>query len=125
MKFHKVVKNAENLYQTLWSNDHETRWFLCSSSRQFIGEPYEVDEAMVFTSSEKGEVSSWTELAVRKPHSIDHGVHEQLVQEAYDALILREGREYAEDASVDRRERMRSEATEKSDPDYSDVDWVG
>ena len=122
MKFHKVVKNAENLYQTLWSDDHETRWFICSSSRQFIGESYEVDEAMVFTSSEQGEVSSWTELAVRKPHSIDHGVHEQLVQEAYDALMLREGREYAEEAAAEGRERMRREADGE---DFSSIDWVG
>ncbi len=125
MKFHKVMKNAENLYQTLWSDDHETRWFMCSSSHQFAGEPYEVDEAMVFPSSEKGEICSWSELAVRKPHSVDHGVHEQLVQEAYDTLMEKEGREYAEDAAADGRERMRSEATEKRDSDFSDVDWVG
>ena len=109
MKFHKVVRNAENQYQTLWSDEHEEHWFLCSSSRQFIGEPYEVDEAMVFRSSKHGVVSSWTELAVRKPHTIDHTVHGELVQEAYDNLSTYPAQESRE---------------EQSD-DFSDIEWVG
>ena len=117
MKFHKVVKNAENQYQTLWSDEHEEHWFVCSSSRQFIGEPYEVDEAMGFRSSKHGVVSSWTELAVRKPHTIDHTVHGELVQEAYDNLSTWQ----IDDLST----YPARESREEQSGDFSDIDWVG
>lgn len=120
VKFNKVVMNADNIYKTLWSDDHETHWFLCSSSRQFTGKPYEVDEVMVFAASEQGVPVNWTEIAVRHPHSIDHAVHEELVQEAYDNLVIKEGQEFAKDVTAEGQERMRRKVNGQ---DMDNVDW--
>ena len=84
MIFHKVVKNEPSLYQTLWSCENETWFFLVSASVQ---EEFEVNETMCFRADPMGGFKGSEEYGTIYPATRDHKVHEQMAADAFDELV--------------------------------------
>ena len=84
VKFHRIVKNEDDVYQTLWSDHGETHYFTVSAST-LMGE---VNETMCFRSDENGRFTGADECGVIYPASRELDVHGKLAKDAWNALQL-------------------------------------
>ena len=84
VKFHRIVKNEDDVYQTLWS-DHEEKHFFTVSASTLLGE---VNETMCFRSDENGRFTGADECGVVYPASRVLDVHGKLAKDAWNALQM-------------------------------------
>ena len=84
VKFHRIVKNEDEVYQTLWSDHGEIHYFTVSAST-LLGE---VNETMCFRSDENGNFTGADECGVVYPASRELDVHGKLAKDAWNALQL-------------------------------------
>ena len=84
VKFHRIVKNEDDVYQTLWS-DHEEKHYFTVSASTLLGE---VNETMCFRSDENGRFTGADECGVVYPASRELDVHGKLAKDAWNALQL-------------------------------------
>ena len=84
VKFHRIVKNENDVYQTLWSDHGETHYFTVSAST-IMGE---VNETMCFRSDDQGNFTGADECGVIYPASRELDVHGKLAKDAWNALQM-------------------------------------
>ena len=84
VKFHRIVKNEDEVYQTLWSDHGELHYFTVSAST-LLGE---VNETMCFRSDENGRFTGADECGVVYPASRELDVHGKLAKDAWNALQM-------------------------------------
>ncbi len=84
VKFHRIVKNEDDVYQTLWSDHGEIHYFTVSAST-LLGA---VNETMCFRSDENGNFTGADECGVVYPASRELDVHGKLAKDAWNALQL-------------------------------------
>ena len=84
VKFHRIVKNEDEVYQTLWSDHGEIHYFTVSAST-LLGE---VNETMCFRSDENGNFTGADECGVVYPASRELDVHGKLAKDAWNAMQL-------------------------------------
>ena len=64
-------------YQTLWRNEEDGSYYLCSS---VLDEDVLLDETMVFPADDQGKVLSWSEMGEVKPALWKEREHENMVR---------------------------------------------
>ena len=84
VKFHRIVKNEDEVYQTLWSDHSETHYFTVSASTLMD----QVNETMCFRSDENGRFTGADECGVVYPASRELDVHGKLAKDAWNAMQL-------------------------------------
>ena len=84
VKFHRIVKNEDDVYQTLWSDHGETHYFTVSASTLMD----QVNETMCFRSDKNGRFNGAEECGVIYPASRELDVHGKLAKDAWNALQL-------------------------------------
>ena len=84
VKFHRIVKNEDEVYQTLWSDHGELHYFTVSASTLLD----QVNETMCFRSDENGNFTGADECGVVYPASRELDVHGKLAKDAWNALQL-------------------------------------
>ena len=84
VKFHRIVKNEDEVYQTLWSDHGELHYFTVSASTIMN----QVNETMCFRSDENGRFTGADECGVVYPASRELDVHGKLAKDAWNALQL-------------------------------------
>ena len=84
VKFHRIVKNEDDVYQTLWSDHGELHYFTVSASTLLD----QVNETMCFRSDENGNFTGADECGVVYPASRELDVHGKLAKDAWNALQL-------------------------------------
>lgn len=84
VKFHRIVKNEDDVYQTLWSDHGELHYFTVSASTIMN----QVNETMCFRSDENGRFTGADECGVVYPASRELDVHGKLAKDAWNALQL-------------------------------------
>ena len=84
VKFHRIVKNEDDVYQTLWSDHGELHYFTVSAST-LMGQ---VNETMCFRSDENGRFTGADECGVVYPASRELDVHGKLAKDAWNALQM-------------------------------------
>ena len=84
VKFHRIAKNEDEVYQTLWSDHGEIHYFTVSAST-LLGE---VNETMCFRSDENGRFTGADECGVVYPASRELDVHGKLAKDAWNAMQL-------------------------------------
>ena len=84
VKFHRIVKNEDDVYQTLWSDHGETHYFTVSASTIMD----QVNETMCFRSDENGRFTGADECGVVYPASRELDVHGKLAKDAWNALQM-------------------------------------
>ena len=84
VKFHRIVKNEDDVYQTLWSDHGELHYFTVSASTIMD----QVNETMCFRSDENGRFTGADECGVVYPASRELDVHGKLAKDAWNALQM-------------------------------------
>ena len=84
VKFHRIVKNEDEVYQTLWSDHGETHYFTVSASTIMD----QVNETMCFRSDENGHFTGADECGVVYPASRLWAVHGKLAKDAWNAMQM-------------------------------------
>ena len=84
VKFHRIVKNEDDVYQTLWSDHGELHYFTVSASTIMD----QVNETMCFRSDENGRFTGADECGVVYPASRELDVHGKLAKDAWNAMQL-------------------------------------
>ena len=84
VKFHRIVKNEDEVYQTLWSDHGESHYFTVSASTIMD----QVNETMCFRSDDNGRFTGADECGVIYPASRELDVHGKLAKDAWNALQM-------------------------------------
>ena len=84
VKFHRIVKNEDEVYQTLWSDHNEIHYFTVSASTIMD----QVNETMCFRSDENGHFTGADECGVTYPASRALEVHGKMAKDAWNALQM-------------------------------------
>ena len=84
VKFHRIVKNEDDVYQTLWSDHGELHYFTVSASTIMD----QVNETMCFRSDDQGHFTGADECGVVYPASRELDVHGKLAKDAWNALQM-------------------------------------
>lgn len=84
VKFHRIVKDEDDVYQTLWSDHGESHYFTVSASTIMD----QVNETMCFRSDDQGNFTGANECGVVYPASRELDVHGKLAKDAWNAMQM-------------------------------------